>query len=628
MLLLFSLCPGRFVKAQSTAGITGKPDTSFTVGREYEKLKKHYPFIQIVAPLSAGTVTEKKDVVYCTTGSRNLLLDVFSPAQKDNRKRAAILLIHGGGWRSGNRAQHHPMAQKLAQRGYVCFTPEYRLSTEALYPAAVQDLKAALRWISANAKAYNIDTAKIAVAGFSAGGQLAALVGTTIGDPAFEAGDCNGQASSRVRAIIDMDGTLSFVHPESGEGDDSKRTSAATYWFGYAKKENPALWQQASPLAHAGRHTPPTLFINSSVARMHAGRDDFMDTLRRYGIYTGVKTFEGAPHAFPLFHPWFDSTISFMDGFLKTVFAQKRTTASSRITVAQDGSGDFFSVQAAFNAIPQNNQKPVTVFIRNGVYKEKLYLDSTKTNVTLAGEDKFKTVLTFDDHAKKLSPSGDTINTFTSYTFLQEGNDFKARNLTIENSAGNSAGQAVAVHIMGDRVQFDNCRFLGHQDVLYAGKPGTRQYFSGCYIEGTTDFIFGPSIAWFERCHINSKRNSHVTAASTPREQAFGYVFHDCVLTTDSLQVNKVSLGRPWRPYASVAYLHCYMGAHILPEGWNNWRNPENEKTARYAEYGSFGPGANGGARLPWTRQLTAVEAGQYTLKNVLGNWKPSTAYQ
>ncbi|MDQ3277876.1 MAG: pectinesterase family protein, partial [Bacteroidota bacterium] len=215
-------------------------------------------------------------------------------------------------------------------------------------------------------------------------------------------------------------------------------------------------------------------------------------------------------------------------------------------------------MQAAFNAIPRNNKKPFTIFIKNGVYKEKLYLDSTRSRITLIGEDQFKTILTFDDHSGKRSLSGDTINTFTSYTFFQGANNFTAKNLTFENSAGNLVGQAVAVHNMGDRVKFFDCRFLGHQDVLYAGKPGSRQYYKNCYIEGTTDFIFGPSIAWFETCHINSKRASHVTAASTPKEQPFGYVFNNCVLTTDSLHVNNVSLGRPWRPYASVAYTNCY----------------------------------------------------------------------
>lgn len=190
------------------------------------------------------------------------------------------------------------------------------------YPAAVHDLKSALRWMRSHAKKENIDTTKIAVLGFSAGGQLAAFLGTTMGNPRFE-GDCNRGVSTRVQAIVDMDGTLSFVHPQSGEGDDSRSTSAATYWFGYPKKDNPELWQEASPLTHVGKHTPPVLFINSSVARMHAGREDFISVLNQHGIYSEVHTFPDAPHSFPLFEPWFEPTVTYITGFLSKVFKKE-----------------------------------------------------------------------------------------------------------------------------------------------------------------------------------------------------------------------------------------------------------------------------------------------------------------
>jgi len=293
-----------------------------------------------------------------------------------------------------------------------------------------------------------------------------------------------------------------------------------------------------------------------------------------------------------------------------------------KIVVALDGSGAYSSVQLAFNAVPKNNQKPVTIFIKQGVYKEKLYLDSTKRFITLVGEDRFNTILTFNDHTGTVSPKGDTINTYTSYSFLEEGSDFTAKNITFQNDAGYTAGQAVAIRISGDRSKFFNCRFVGNQDVLFADKPNTRQYFQHCYIEGTTDFIFGPSTAWFEQCHIHSKKNSHVTAASTPKETRFGYVFYDCILTGDT-SLHNVSLGRPWRPYSSVTYINCYMDRHILPEGWNNWKNPANECTARYAEYNSYGPGANIAPRVKWSKQLSAEEARKYTLKNIFRDWNP-----
>lgn len=321
--IVVGLFSGLSARAQSMAGITHQADTSYTTYSAYQSSKKTNPEIRIVEEFHSRKVREKKGLTYCRLGERPLRIDAFYPAARSKMKRAAIMIIHGGGWRSGSRTQHYPLAQRLADLGYVCFTPEYRLSTEALYPAAVYDLKAALRWIRANAKCYNIDTGKIAVLGFSAGGELAAFLGTTSGDPQFEGSECLGKTSSSVQAIVDLDGTLSFVHPESGEGDDSKRTSAATYWFGYAKKDNPRLWQEASPLAHVSGHTPPTLFINSSVERMHAGRTDYLRVLKEHGIYSEVKSFPDAPHSFPLFDPWFGPTVRYTDDFLKKVFRLK-----------------------------------------------------------------------------------------------------------------------------------------------------------------------------------------------------------------------------------------------------------------------------------------------------------------
>lgn len=305
--------------SQSTAGITGRPDTSYSSPGAYRSTLKDYPDISLVPELHSPLVAEKRNIVYCTIGARNLVIDAFYPKKKKTNA-PAILIIHGGGWRSGNRTQHYPLAQHLAERGYACFAVEYRLSTEALYPAAVHDLKAAIRWIRMNGTRYGANTSKIAVLGFSAGGELAAFMGTTNGDEAFEGKECNTGVPSKVQAIVDIDGTLSFVHPESGEGDDSRSTSAATYWFGYPKKDNYALWEDASPLKHAGKSTPPTLFLNSSVDRMHAGRTDYIEALKKYNTYTEVHSFPGAPHSFCLFNPWFNPTVNYIDAFLKKVF--------------------------------------------------------------------------------------------------------------------------------------------------------------------------------------------------------------------------------------------------------------------------------------------------------------------
>ena len=212
------------------------------------------------------------------------------------------------------------MAQRLAEAGYASFTASYSLSTFALYPAAIYDLKAALRWMRANADKYNLDTTRFAVAGFSAGGELAAFLGATEGNNKFEGTSCNLSRSSSVQAVIDIDGILSFVHPESGEGDDSRGISAATHWFGYAKKDNPAMWTEASSLTHAANNKAPVLFLNSSVERMHAGREDFRKVLAENNVYSEVHTFADAPHTFCLFEPWFEPTMGHITKFLNRVF--------------------------------------------------------------------------------------------------------------------------------------------------------------------------------------------------------------------------------------------------------------------------------------------------------------------
>lgn len=322
-LLLFTvICSCLNAGAQSTAGITGKVDTSYSTYSAYLNTKKTHPDIKIVPEFKLASVAEQRNLSYCKVGERSLVVDAFYPKAKSKAGRPAIMIIHGGGWRTGSRTQHYPLAQKLASLGYVCFTPEYRLSTEALYPAAVYDLKAALRWMKANAKQYHIDTTKIAVMGFSAGGELAAFMGTTGGDLRYEGDECLSGHSTKVQAIVDLDGTLSFVHPDGKEGDDSRSTSAATYWFGYPKKDKPELWEDASPLAHVGPATPPTLFVNSSVPWMHAGREDYRKVLDQHGTYSEVHNFPEAPHSFPLFEPWFDPTVKFVDQFLQKVFHQ------------------------------------------------------------------------------------------------------------------------------------------------------------------------------------------------------------------------------------------------------------------------------------------------------------------
>jgi pectinesterase len=286
-----------------------------------------------------------------------------------------------------------------------------------------------------------------------------------------------------------------------------------------------------------------------------------------------------------------------------------------KVVVAQDGSADFHSIQAAVNSMPDHSQVRLTIEVRNGIYHEKLVIPSWKTNISLKGEDKEKTIISWDDYSGK-----DKHNTFTSYTVLVQGNDFHADNITFENSAGAAVAQAVALHVEADRCVFRNCRIIANQDTLYTGVDNSRQYYVDCYIEGTTDFIFGPATAVFERCHVHGKKNSYITAASTPQHRKFGYVFRDCKITT-SPEVQKLYLGRPWRPFAKTVFLNCDLSESILPEGWHNWSKPEAEKTTFYAEYNSTGRGANKSARASWSHQLTDAEAKEYTLKNIFGDW-------
>jgi pectinesterase len=299
-----------------------------------------------------------------------------------------------------------------------------------------------------------------------------------------------------------------------------------------------------------------------------------------------------------------------------------RADAQKNMVVAQDGSGNYTTVQAALDAVPENNGQPVNIYIKNGIYKEKLHLDSSKNFVQLKGEDRFKTILTYDDHTGKITSSGQTINTFTSYTFLIEGNNFTAQNITFRNDAGINAGQAVGLDVKGDKAAFINCRIIGNQDILLAHTPDSREYYSNCYIEGTTDFIFGAATAFFAQCEIYCKKNSHITAASTPQEHTFGFVFYNCKITGDTNVVN-ADLGRPWRDYAAVVYLHCYIGECIAPQGWSNWHDTQRDKTARFAEYKNYGPGANTSSRVAWSHQLTDEQVEDYTKQNIFRDWNP-----
>ena len=294
------------------------------------------------------------------------------------------------------------------------------------------------------------------------------------------------------------------------------------------------------------------------------------------------------------------------------------------LVVARDGTGQFRNVAEAIEVCRAFMEYHKVIYVKKGIYKEKLVIPQWLTNIEICGEDRDQTIITYDDHANIFLPEiGKGMGTFRTYTLKIQGSKITLKNITIENNAAR-LGQAVALHTEGDQLSFINCRFLGHQDTIYTGNAHSRQYFKDCYIEGTTDFIFGPATAWFEHCDIFCKADSYITAASTPQDVPYGYVFNNCRITADK-NVTKVYLGRPWRDYGYTLFMNCELPAVIRPQGWHHWQK-EREKTARYLEYNNRGEGAATNERVSWSRQLTKKEAQQITPQQVLSindTWNP-----
>lgn len=290
-------------------------------------------------------------------------------------------------------------------------------------------------------------------------------------------------------------------------------------------------------------------------------------------------------------------------------------------TVAKDGTGDYTTLQAAIDAAPSNATKYYIIAIKNGTYKEVITIPKNKNYIHFKGEDIEKTILTFDNYAKRLDANGAEYGTSGSASVFVKADYFKAENVTFSNTAGMDAGQALAINIGGNFAAFNKCRFLAFQDTYYAA-DNTLQYLKDCFIAGTVDYMFGGSTALFENCTLHSLRSGYITAASTPQGKKYGYVYLNCKLTGTSGAAS-VHLGRPWRPYANVVFVKCEMGGHIKPEGWNNWGNAANEATAFYAEYNSTGEGYKAGQRQAWSKQLTDEQVKEYTAEKILGTWKP-----
>lgn len=297
--------------------------------------------------------------------------------------------------------------------------------------------------------------------------------------------------------------------------------------------------------------------------------------------------------------------------------------AQTNLFVAADGSAQFKSVQEAVMAVPSGNAKnPVVIHLKPGVYHELVYVQREKRFFKLVGEDAVKTILTYNLFAGMTNRDGKPIGTFRTPSSYIDADDFTAENVTFENAAG-AVGQALAIRVDGDRAVFRNCRFIGWQDTILVNRG--RHYFTNCFVNGHVDFIFGAATCFFDRCEIRARAGGYLTAASTPEDAPFGFVFDHCKITGDAGA--ETFLGRPWRIHASTAFLNCDLSDAVRPEGWNDWKKPEAHATARYAEFNNSGAGAKTNSRPEWVRQLSASDAKKFSVKNVLrggDNWNPA----
>lgn len=294
-------------------------------------------------------------------------------------------------------------------------------------------------------------------------------------------------------------------------------------------------------------------------------------------------------------------------------------------TVAADGSGNYTSVQEAINAAPQNTsaEQRWVILVKPGTYKERLYIQREKRFVTVRGEKAADTVVTYDLHANLKGPDDKPIGTFRTATVYVDADDFTFEDITLENGCAPGSGQALAVSVNGDRTVFRRCRLLGWQDTVFTNRG--RHYWEECEIAGHVDFIFGGGIDWFERNAIVCRKDGYITAASTPREQAHGFVFNRCTIRGETPEI-RTYFGRPWREHAATVFLNCELSEVIRPEGWHDWKKPERQLTSRYVEFGSTGPGARSETRVAWAKPLTAEAAAALTLESVLGGtdgWNP-----
>lgn len=579
-------------------------------------------FLLVATGYCASQSRRLEAIEYHRAGDERLLLDASIPPGEG--LRPGVILIHGGGWSSGNRRDMDFLFEPLEQAGFSVFTISYRLAPAHRWPACIEDVKAAIRWVKENGPAYKTDPQRIALIGYSAGGHLATFAAVT------------AKPAERVQAVIAM------AAPTDHEADNERRGGLSSSMQKLLDLP-PELTEQTrqtlraiSPLTYVNAGLPPFLLIHGTEDNSvpYSQSLEFMAKLKHYNAPCELITIEGAGHRITEWdarHPgYLDKAVAWLK---KTLDIDRRVPLSAAglsvpvvKVVRTDGKGDYTSIQAAVDDVPDGSARPVIICIEPGIYKERIVVPRQKPFVAFVGRDAEKTILTFDLYAGIKDEQGNEIGTFRTPSVTIEADDFTAENITFENSAG-PVGQAVALAVFGDRTAFRNCRFLGHQDTLLDHQG--RHYYENCTIVGDCDFIFGGGTAFFENCRIHCLRSSYITAASTPEDQPFGFVFSNCRITGEPAV--RSYLGRPWRDWACVIFLNTYMSEAVRPEGWHNWGRPQREKTARYAEYNSTGPGADPAQRVAWSRQLTEKEAHAITVQSVLAGrdgWDPIAALE
>ena len=621
-ILIFLLLGSMGLQAQNKSGITGKPDTSFTNYSALKMVSKQDPTIRLADYQSAKTQLQSS--VYKVIGSRKLVVDEY--ATSATRKLPTLVFFHGGGWRTGHRSQHIPLAKALADRGYRVFLVEYRLSTEALYPAAMLDAQAALQWV---AKRKNVG--EIYVGGYSAGGQMAALLGSVQDENTYGKG-------VKVAGVIDIDGILAFIHPESGEGDDSKRISAATHYFGYNKVDGEAIWKEASALSHVTKGDPPVLFLNSSDERMHAGRDDFRRKMADFGIHTEYFTFQNSHHTFVLMNHWFDQVVDRMDHFMR-----------KRLVVGVD----FKTIQSAVEAARPGQE----IFIKNGDYREKVFIDSLKHHLSFVGESRDGVVLreTIARDIWRCSNPDD----YGAGVLNIKGHDLSFRNLTIINDYGftakkdvtipclNEAGKETTTTVQkyalprekGEKEGEKIVRVDGHQFAVRTMPGATRlsfehctmrsgggdtvspwdvnagmYYLNDCLIEGGVDLYCPRGYALAENCTFVCHNMSAAIWHDGSGEQGAKTVLKNCRFIGDP----GYKLGRYHRE-AQFYLFNCSFDKNMADA-------PIYQSGDRVLQWGHrvyYVDCHRDGGDFAWHKNNTSVKASELTFKTVFGEkWK------